>query len=237
MTCSALSGEEYLARRYCEPKAYRYCLHQLEPSGARRYYSFDELNDPRHWLKAVAKYTQHEPSAAAKQLHRLVEEARLEFGAKQEKIYGERTLYAISRVREDIYAKEDTAWDTFNAQKQAYLRDYLKAAATGVVRRSPAGRKCDQCKTATVSGRAKYCYLCAKQRQRDSQRASRERKRKKPPLGDISSFPGAAQSEGLTKGENAKKAHLATSIAEAAKDFAFTDKNVASAKQPEVAGT
>jgi hypothetical protein len=93
-----MTGEEHLARKYCEPKAYWHCLHELEPSGARRYYSFDELNYPQYWLKAVAKYTQHEPSAAARQLHRRVEEARAEFRAKQEKIYGERTLYAISRT-------------------------------------------------------------------------------------------------------------------------------------------
>ena len=222
-----MSGEEYLARKYCEAKAYWHCLHELEPSGAGRYYTFDELNYPQYWLKAVAKYTQQEPSAAARQLHRRVEEARAEFRTKQEKIYGERTLYAISRSREGIYATEDTAWNTFNAQKQAYLRDYLKAKATGVVRRRRAGRKCAQCKTERVLGRAKYCDLCAKQRQRDSQRASRERKRKKPVLGDINSFSGGIQSEGLTKAENAKKGHLATTIAEAAKDLTFTEKNAA----------
>ena len=173
-----MSGEEYLARKYCESKAYWHALHALEPSGGRRYYTFDELNYPQHWLKAVAKYTQQEPSAAARQLHRRVEQARAEFRAKQEKIYGERTLYAITRSREAIYAKEDAAWDTFSAQKQAYLRDYLKAIATGIVKRKSPGRKCEQCKTTKVLGRAKYCESCAKQRQRESQRASRERKRK-----------------------------------------------------------
>jgi hypothetical protein len=163
-----MSGEEYLARKYCEPKAYWHCLHQLEPSGAGRHYTFDELNDPKYWLKAVAKYTQQEPSAAVRQLHRRVEAARAEFRVKREKIYGERTLYAICRSREGIYAKEDAAWNTFNAQKQAYLRDYLKAIATGVVRRKRTGRKCKQCNTAKVVGRARYCDSCAKQRQRDS---------------------------------------------------------------------
>jgi hypothetical protein len=221
MTSSAdgwrdMSDEEYLAMKYCEPKAYWRCLHELEPSGASRHYTFDELNYPQYWLKAVAKYIQQEPSAAAKQLHRRVEEARAEFRAKQEKIYGERTLYAISRVREDIYAKEDAAWNTFNAQKQAYLRDYLKAKATGVNRRSPAGRKCEQCKVARVIGRAKYCELCAKQRQRDSLRASRERKRKKALLGDISSLSGAFQSQALTNGQTLKKGLSATPIGEGA---------------------
>jgi hypothetical protein len=108
-----MSGEEYLARKYCEPKAYWHCLHQLEPSGAGGHYTFDELNDPKYWLKAVAQYTQQEPSAAARQLHRRVEAARAEFRAKREKIYGERTLYAISRSREAIYAKDDAARNTF----------------------------------------------------------------------------------------------------------------------------
>jgi hypothetical protein len=208
-----MSGEEYLARKYCEPKAYWHCLHQLEPSGASRHYTFDELNDPKYWLKAVDKYTQQEPSAAAKQLHRRVEAARAEFRAKREKIYGERTLYAVSRSREAIYAKEDAAWNTFNAQKQAYLKDYLKAIATGVVRRTRAGRKCAQCKAVKVLGRAKYCDECAKQRQRDSLRASREGKRQKPLLGDISLLSGAAQPQALTNGQTAKNGLSATTIA------------------------
>jgi hypothetical protein len=168
-----MSGEEYLARKYCEPKAYWHCTRELDGSS---YYTFDEINCPQYWLKAVVKYTQQEASAAARQLHRRVEAARAEFRAKQEKIYGERTLYAISRNREAIYAKEDAAWNTFNAQKQAYLRDYLKATATGVVRRKRTGSKCRQCKTAPVVGRAEYCQVCAKQRKRESQRAYKAKK-------------------------------------------------------------
>src|SRR5438874_13044565 len=186
--CGGMSGEKWLARLYCESKAFWRCLHQLEPFGGRRYYTFDELNYPQYWLKAVAKYTQQESSAAVRQLHRRVEAARAELRAKQEKIYGERTLYAISRSREAIYDKEDAAWNTFSAQKQVYLTDYLKEIATGLVKRKSTGRKCKQCHTAKVLGRARYCDLCAKQRQRDSQRASRECKRKKPALDDISSF-------------------------------------------------
>ena len=234
--CST-SGEEYLARKYCEPTAYWHWLHELEPSGIGRYYTFDELNYQQYWLKAVAKYAQQEPSAAARQLHRRVEAARAEFRTKQEKIYGERTLYAISRSREAIYAKEDAAWDTFNAQKQAYLRDYLKAIVTGVVKRKSTGRKCKQCNTAKVLGRARYCDLCAKQRQRESLRASRNRQRQNKLLGDINSSSGAVQPEGLTRAKNAKTGHLATTIAGAAKDCTFTDKNAGSAKLPEVAGT
>jgi len=233
----SMSGEEYLARKYCAPKAYWHCLHELEPSGARRYYTFEELNYPQYWLKAVAKYTQQEPSAAASQLHRRVEAARAECSGKQEKMYGEKTLYAISRSREAIHAKEDAAWNTFSAQKQAYLRDYLKAIATGLVKRKSTGRKCKQCNTAKVLGRAQYCDLCAKQRQRESLRASRNRQRQNKLLGDINSFSGAIQPEGLTKAKTAKNGHLATPIAGAAKHLTFTDKKAASAKLPEVAGT
>jgi hypothetical protein len=71
-----MSGEEYLARKYCEPKAYWRCVHELVGGN---YYSVDELNYPEYWLDAVAKYTQQKPSAAAKQLHRRVEAARAEF--------------------------------------------------------------------------------------------------------------------------------------------------------------
>jgi hypothetical protein len=233
----SMSGEECLARKYCAPTVYWHCLHELEPSGTGRYYTFDELNCPQYWLKAVAKYAQQEPSAAARQLHRRVEAARAEFRAKQEKIYGERTLYAISRSREAIYDKEDAAWNTFSAQKQAYLKDYLKAIATGVVKRKSTGRKCKQCNAAKVLGRARYCDLCAKQRQRESLRTSRSRQRQNRLLGDINSLSGAIQPEGLTKTKSSKKGHLATTIAGAAKDCTLTDKNAASAKLPEVAET
>src|SRR5437660_849380 len=105
--CS-MSGEEYLARKYCEPEPFWHCTHELEGSS---YYTFEELNYPQHWLGVVAKYTQREPSAAARQLHRRVEEHRTEFRAKQEKIYGDRSLYQISRHRESIEAKELSAWN------------------------------------------------------------------------------------------------------------------------------
>jgi hypothetical protein len=168
-----MSGEEYLARKYCEPKAYWHCTRELDGSS---YYTFDEINCPQYWLKAVAKYTQQKPSAAARQLHRRVEEARAEFRAKQEKIYGERTLYAISRIREAIYAKEDAAWNTFNAQKQAYLKGYLHSIKCGIVRRIR-GKKCISCGAAIVLRRANYCPNCIKQRNRESKRQSNARKR------------------------------------------------------------
>ena len=173
---AGMSGEEYLARTYCEPKAYWHCLHKLEPSDAGRHYTFDELNYPQHWLKAVAKYTQQAPSAAARQLHRCVEAARAEFRAKQATIYGERTLYAISRSQTAICAKEDAAWNTFNAQKQAYLTEYLRALKSGIVRRTRS-QKCQMCYAAPVLGRTQYCEICRKRRNRESYRISKAKKR------------------------------------------------------------
>ena len=209
--CGGMSGEEWLARLYCEPKAFWHCTWQMDGS---RYYAFTETNYPQNWLKVVAKYTEQEPSAAARQLHRCVEAARAEFRAKREKIYGERTLYAISRSRQAVYAKEDAAWNTFNAQKQAFLRDYLKAIATGVVRRKPTGRKCRQCNTAKVIGRARYCDSCAKQRQRDSLRTSRNRKRQNRVLGDITSSLEVVQANDLAEALIPKNSPFATRIPE-----------------------
>jgi hypothetical protein len=225
---SDISGEEYLARKYCEPKTYWHCTHGLSGSS---HYTFAEINYPQNWPKVVAKYTQQGPSGAAKQLHRRVEAARADFKRKQEKAWG---AGGVDRAIFD--KKELAAWDTFNAQKQAYLRDYLKAIATGVVRRKRTGRNCKQCNTAKVIGRARYCDSCTKQRQRDSLRASRNRKRQKRFLGDISSFSGAVQPEAFTKAKNSKNSPLATTIAEGAEyGFKFTDKDAALAKLKEVA--
>jgi hypothetical protein len=204
--CGDMSGEEWLAHLYCEPKAFWHCTRQLDGS---RYYIFAEINHPQNWLKVVAKYTEQEPSPAVKQLHRRVETARAEFEAKQEKAWG------TGRVDRDRYERlEDAAWNTFNAQKQAYLKDYLKAIATGVVRRKRTGRKCKQCNTARVIGRARYCEACAKQRQRDSLRASRNRKRQNRLLGDITSPLEVVQDKELAGALIPKNSPLATTIPE-----------------------
>ena len=170
---SDMSGEEYLARKYCEPKTYWHCTHGL---GGGSYYTFAEINYPQNWLKVVAKYTQQEPSAAAKQLHRRVEAARAAFRARQEQIYGHRTLYAIWRHREGIEKQELSAWNTFNAQLQNYLKGYLHSIKSGIVRRIR-GKKCIGCGAMMVLGRAKYCPTCIKQRNRESTRQSKARKR------------------------------------------------------------
>jgi hypothetical protein len=169
---SDMSGEEYLARKYCEPKAYWHCTHEL---GGSSYYTFAEINCPQNRLKVVAEYTQQESSAAAKQLHRRVEAARAAFRATQEQIYGHRTLYAISRHRECIEKQELSAWNTFNAQKQNYRKGYLHSIKSRIVRRIR-GKKCIGCGAAIVLGRAK-CPTCIKQRNRESTRQSKARKR------------------------------------------------------------
>jgi hypothetical protein len=155
-----MSGEEWLARLYCEPKAFWHCTRQLDPPG---YYTFNEINYPQYWLRVVEAYTEQKPSPAIRQLHRRVEAARAEFRAKQDKAWG------AGRVDRDRYERvEASAWDTFNRQKQAYLRDYLKACKIGAVKRVRPRRKCAECNSAFVSGRAKFCPICAKSRIRRS---------------------------------------------------------------------
>jgi hypothetical protein len=166
-----MSGEEYLARKYCEPRAYWHCLHGF--SGGN-YYTYIEINFPEYWLAAVGKYIGHKPSAAAKQLHRRVEAARAGFRTKQERIHGNRKVSETEGL-EDIYRREDKAWDAFNAQKQVYLKEYLKAKETGiVVRWRRTWRKCKQCREEKVTGRAKYCQMCAKRRHREAVRVNKK---------------------------------------------------------------
>ena len=171
--------EEYLARKYCEPKAYWHCLQELgEPSTS--FLVLNELeaagfavqNYPEYWLDAVTICTKQEPSPAAKQLHRSVEAARAEFRAKQEKAWG---AGGVDRAIFDT--KELSAWNTFNGQKQAYRKEYLRATETGVVVRRRTGRKCKQCNAEKVVGRAKYCAVCAKQRHREAVRANKKQSR------------------------------------------------------------
>lgn len=193
--------EEYLARKYCEPNAYWQCLQELgEPSmsflvlneleGAE----FKVQNDPKYWLDAVRICTKRAPSPAAKQLHRMVEAARAEFRAKQDRIYGNRRVSETESLQE-IYRREDKAWDVFNAQKEVYLKDYLRAIETGVVVRRQLGRKCKQCNAEKVMGRAKYCEVCAKQRHREAVRANKKRRRS---LRVISLLSESLQPQALT---------------------------------------
>jgi hypothetical protein len=136
--------EDYLARKYCEPKPYWHCLQELDEP-AMSFLVLNELegapfavqNYPERWLDAVRICTTREPGPAPRQLHRRVEAARAELKARQDRIYGNRKVSETEGL-EDIYRREDKAWDVFNAQKQAYLKDYLEAIETGKIERQRA---------------------------------------------------------------------------------------------------
>ena len=175
-----MSGEEYLARKYCEPKAYWHCLQELGES-SMSFLVLNELesagfavqNYPQHWLDGVKICTKRVPSPAAKQLHCRVEAARAEFKAKQDKAWG-----AGNVDRATFEKKELSAWNTFNAQKQAYLKDYLQAIETGTIERQRANRRhrClgEDCRE-LLSGRARFCDSCKRVRNREAARVYRRR--------------------------------------------------------------
>lgn len=204
-----MTGEEYMARLYCEPKPFWHCTRQLDGS---RYYTFEEKNFPQHWLRIVEKYTGQELSAAAKQLHRRVEAARAEFRAKQDKAWGKREVGSHTPARYERL--ESSAWNTFNAQKRNYLKDYLRAIKSGIIPR-PRGKKCIECKAAFVSGRKKYCPVCAKIRTRESNRkAQAKAKAKKRSSRSENWVSHPPPSQGLAEAHLAKKGLLATPIAD-----------------------
>jgi hypothetical protein len=169
----AMSGEEYLARKYCEPNPYWHCLRELAGS----YYSLKELNYPEYWLDAVAKYIGAKPSAAARQLHRTVEAGRAEVKAKQDRIYGNRKVSQTEGV-EETYRKEDKALDVFNAHKQDCLQAYVKAIETGRIETQRARRRhrCggEGCRE-LLSGKARFCDICKRARNREAARVYRGR--------------------------------------------------------------
>jgi hypothetical protein len=182
--------EIHLARLYCADTPFWHCsrdlagdypegetFHVFAPSelmdGPR--YTFDELNYPKNWLKVVRKYTQQEPSPAVRQLHRLVEESRREFKARQATAYGNRKVEKTEGM-EEVYRKEDKAWDTFNAKKAELLKCYLKDVSAGEPKKKTCKRR-HRCKTedceVLISGRSEYCSTCIKSRKRDSTHRSR----------------------------------------------------------------
>jgi hypothetical protein len=176
--------EEYLARKYCEPKAYWHCLEELgelstsllllnELEGAR----FAVQNYPERWLDAVKICTKRAPSPAAKQLHRKVEAARAEFKAKRDRIYGKRKVSETEGL-EDIYRREDKAWNSFNVCKKDCLRAYLRPIETGKVETQRAKRRhrCqgEDCRE-LLSGRVKFCDICKRARNREAARVYRRR--------------------------------------------------------------
>jgi hypothetical protein len=167
---SSMSGEEWVARLYCQPKAFWRCARQLNGS---RYYTFDEINRPESWLKAVEKYTEEMPSTALRQLHRRVEAARVEFRLKQDKAWGNRNVGTTTPAP---YEKlESTAWAIFNKQKQDYLQEYLKAIESGKPIRRRLTHKCKQCGEPGVRLRFRFCVPCGKSRKRESNRRSKSR--------------------------------------------------------------
>jgi hypothetical protein len=199
---AGMSGEEWLARLYCQPKAFWRCTQQLDGSA---YYTFKEINYPEYWLQLVEKYTQEKPSAAAGQLHRRVEAARAVFRAKQENAWG------TGKVDRNRFERlEASARETFNRQKQVYLKDYLKAVTSGVTKRRRLTHKCQQCGEGGVRIGCKFCEFCSKERKRESKRNSKaKRAGLKAKLGTLQLF----QSEPLTKALSSEKGHLATTIA------------------------
>jgi hypothetical protein len=160
-----MSSEEWLARLYCQPKAFWHCTKQLEGS---RYYTFDEINHPENWLRVVEKYTGENPSSAGRQLHRRVEAARTEFREKQVKAWGKRNVG--SRTPATYEKLESLAWAIFSKQKQDHLQDYLKTIKSGKPSRRRLTHKCEQCGEPGVRIGFKFCAPCAKACKRESNR-------------------------------------------------------------------
>jgi hypothetical protein len=133
------------------------------------------MNHPEYWLGAVAKYIQGPPSDAVKELHRQVETARADFKARQDRIYGNRKVSETEGL-EDIYRKDDKAWDVFNAHKKDCLRAYLKAIETGRIETQRARRR-HRCQgegcSELLSGRARFCGICKRARHREAARVYR----------------------------------------------------------------
>src|SRR5262249_42760555 len=160
--------EQQIAELYCAPRAYCRSVEFLLEAPAGLFTS-DQLNKPEKWLNALSKYLaltrQGEVSLAAKQLHRLVEEARKEFRESQDRAWGNRKL--ANHPPEDFERREAAAWEKFSKLKQALLHRYNLAINTGVVKRvrrnkaqicpiceterlfRPRQRKCDECRIET----------------------------------------------------------------------------------------
>ena len=92
---NATLTEAEIAELYCQPWPYwRSVQFLLElPNGSFR---FNELHRPKKWCDAISKYLeltgQGEVSRAAKQLFRLVEQARTELRDAQDRARGNRAV-------------------------------------------------------------------------------------------------------------------------------------------------
>ena len=161
--------EQEIAQLYCQPKAYYRSVLFLEEAPAGLF-TFDELNKPEKWVKAVSKYLaltgQDAISLAAKQLHRLVEEARKEFREAQGRAWGNQKL--SDRTPESYERREAAAWEKFNHLKEQYLRQYEHAVATGVIRRlrRQKARICPLCNKQPLGPRQRKCGDCRKETRR-----------------------------------------------------------------------
>jgi hypothetical protein len=161
--------EQEIVQLYCQPKAYyRGVLFLGEgPAGL---FTFDELNEPEKWVKAVSKYkalTGQSPiSLAAKQLHRRVEEARRNFREAQGRAWGNQKL--SNRTPESYERREAAAWEKFNHLKEQYLRQYEDEVATGVIRRlrRKKARLCPLCDKQPLGLRQRKCGDCRKETRR-----------------------------------------------------------------------
>ena len=166
-----ISGEEWLARLYCEPKAYWHCTKQLDGSA---YYTFAEISDPAHWLAVLGRYTQVPPSIASQRLHKRVEIARGIFRAKQDGAWGVKRLVG-AHTPASYERQEAAAWEVFDNEKQRALAEYLRAVKSGRAMRRKRHHKCKQCGTPGVPLGFQYCTACANARKRDSKRRYKDR--------------------------------------------------------------
>ena len=165
--------EQELAELYCEPRAYWHCLYRVDLP--RELFTFDERNKPEKWLHTIATYltlTGQAPiSPAVKQLFRLVEEARAEFRAAQDRAWGNRKVGP--HTPPDYERREARAWERFNAAKQQCLAAYKEAIRTGCVkrRRRKAARFCPVCnQEPLVLGQRKCCGCKAAARRNRNRR-------------------------------------------------------------------
>jgi hypothetical protein len=182
--CTAKTEQE-VAALYCEPRAYYQSVEFIAKEAPLGLFTFNELNKPEKWLEAVSKYLaltgQDAISQAAKQLFRLVEEARKEFREAQDRAWGDRKV--TERTPESYEKRELAAWEKFNLAKRQCLARYGHAIATGHVTRvkRKAARICPQCKQEPLLVGRRKCDQCRAQTRsgRNNRYASRLKDRLK----------------------------------------------------------
>jgi hypothetical protein len=182
--CTAKTERE-MAALYCEPRAYYQSVEFIAKEAPLGLFTFNELNKPEKWLEAVSKYLaltgQDAISQAAKQLFRLVEEARKEFREAQDRAWGDRKV--TEHTPESYEKRELAAWEKFNLAKRQCLARYEHAIATGTVTRPKrkTARICPRCKQEPLLVGQRKCPNCraAARRERNRRYASRLKDRLK----------------------------------------------------------